>query len=44
MPIPRSVNPWTETPFLLRIHIGLENPDDLVADLAAGLDRLDGRA
>ncbi|NBX03791.1 MAG: cystathionine beta-lyase [Alphaproteobacteria bacterium] len=25
---------------LLRIHIGLENPDDLMADLAAGFDRL----
>ena len=40
MPIPRAVIPWTETPFLLRIHIGLEDPDDLVADLEAGLDRL----
>ena len=41
MPIPRTVTPWTETPFLLRVHIGLEDPDDLVADLEAGLDRLD---
>ena len=40
MPIPRAVIPWTETPFLLRIHIGLEDPDDLVADLEAGLGRL----
>ena len=40
MPIPRDVVPWTETPFLLRIHIGLEDPDDLVADLEAGLARL----
>ena len=40
MPVPRSVTPWTETPFLLRVHIGLEDPDDLVADLAAGLARL----
>jgi cystathionine beta-lyase len=40
MPIPRTVIPWTETPFLLRMHIGLEDPDDLVADLEAGLDRL----
>ena len=42
MPIPRTLKPWTETPFLLRVHIGLEDPDDLVADLAAGLDRLEG--
>jgi len=40
MPIPRTVIPWTETPFLLRIHIGLEDPDDLIADLDAGLARL----
>ena len=40
MPIPRAVIPWTETPSLLRIHIGLEDPDDLVADLEAGLGRL----
>ena len=40
MPVPRSVTPWTETPFLLRVHIGLEDPDDLVADLEAGLARL----
>ena len=41
MPIPRSVVPWTETPSLLRIHIGLEDPGDLIADLEAGLARLD---
>ena len=40
MPIPRDVIPWTETPFLLRVHIGLEDPDDLIADLDAGLARL----
>ena len=40
MPIPRDVIPWTETPFLLRVHIGLEDPDDLIADLEAGLARL----
>ena len=40
MPIPRAVIPWTETPSLLRIHVGLEDPDDLVADLEAGLGRL----
>ena len=41
MPIPRCVIPWTETPFLLRVHIGLEDPDDLIADIEAGLGRLD---
>ena len=41
MPIPRSVVPWTEAPFLLRMHIGLEDPEDLIADLEAGLGRLD---
>ncbi|OCF97455.1 cystathionine beta-lyase [Gilliamella sp. wkB195] len=25
---------------LIRLHIGLEDPDDLIADLAAGLDRI----
>ena len=40
MPIPRAVIPWTETPSLLRVHVGLEDPDDLVADLEAGLGRL----
>jgi len=39
-PLPRAVTPWTTTPFLLRLHIGLEDPDDLIADLEAGLARL----
>ncbi|OCG57723.1 cystathionine beta-lyase [Gilliamella sp. Nev6-6] len=26
---------------LIRLHIGLEDPDDLIADLAAGLDRIE---
>ena len=40
MPLPRVVRPWTETPFLLRLHVGLEDPGDLIEDLAAGLARL----
>ena len=40
MPIPRAVIPWTETPSLLRVHVGLEDPDDLLADFEAGLGRL----
>ena len=42
MPIARDVVPWTEAPFLLRVHVGLEDPDDLIADLEAGLARLGG--
>jgi cystathionine beta-lyase len=40
MPIPRDVATWPDTPFLLRYHIGLEDPDDLLADLEASLGRL----
>jgi cystathionine beta-lyase/cystathionine gamma-synthase len=29
---------------LLRIHAGLEDPDDLIADLAAGFERLNRAA
>ena len=39
-PLPRSVAPWAEAPFLMRLHIGLEDPEDLRADLDAGLRRL----
>ena len=42
MPIPRDVATWPDTPFLLRFHIGLEDADDLIADLEAGFDRLAG--
>jgi cystathionine beta-lyase len=34
----RSVRPWTGRQ-LVRLHIGLENPSDLIADLNAGLAR-----
>lgn len=40
MPVPRDVIPWTETPFLLRIHIGLEDPTDLIADLETAFKNL----
>jgi len=36
----RTAVPWTESPFVLRLHIGLEDPDELIADLEAGLRRL----
>jgi cystathionine beta-lyase len=38
----RTVVPWTESPFVLRLHVGLEDPAELIADLAAGLERLAG--
>ena len=37
MPVVREVVPWTEKPFLLRLHIGLEDPDDLIGDLSQTL-------
>lgn len=42
MPLARDVVPWQETPFLLRLAIGLEDAEDLIDDLEAGLGRLAG--
>jgi cystathionine beta-lyase len=39
----RTAAPWTETGFVLRYHIGLEDPDDLIADLEEGFERLHSR-
>jgi cysteine-S-conjugate beta-lyase len=36
----RTATPWEEPGQLLRIHAGLEDIDDLIADLGDGLDRL----
>jgi cystathionine beta-lyase len=36
----RTAVPWTEAGPLIRLHAGLEDPDDLIADLAAGFQRL----
>ena len=36
----RTATTWDEPGQLLRVHAGLEDIDDLIADLAAGLDRL----
>jgi cystathionine beta-lyase len=36
----RTAVPWTDTGFVLRYHIGLEDPDDLLADLEDGFQRL----
>ena len=37
----RSAKPWTGGP-LIRLHVGLEDPADLIADLERGLDRMKG--
>jgi cysteine-S-conjugate beta-lyase len=36
----RTAVPWRRRGQAMRIHVGLEDPDDLIADLTAGLDRL----
>ncbi len=36
----RTVTPWRETGFVLRYHVGLEDPEDLMTDLADGFERL----
>lgn len=36
----RSATKWTHTKTAIRLHIGLEHPDDLIADLEAGFKRL----
>ena len=36
----RTTAPWTESGFVLRYHVGLEAPEDLIADLEEGFERL----
>jgi cystathionine beta-lyase len=36
----RTATQWTANGPTLRFHTGLEDPDDLIADLAAGFDRI----
>jgi cystathionine beta-lyase len=36
----RSATRWEEEGQCMRIHVGLEDPEDLIADLEAGLERL----
>jgi cysteine-S-conjugate beta-lyase len=38
--VARTARPWTEPAPGVRIHIGLEDPEDLIADLDKGLARL----
>lgn len=41
----RSVNPWhSNQGIMMRVHVGLEDTDDLIADLEAGFERLNSRA
>jgi cystathionine beta-lyase len=35
----RRAEPWKEPEPGIRLHIGLESPDDLIADLETGFDR-----
>ncbi|HSF95406.1 MAG TPA: cystathionine beta-lyase [Thermohalobaculum sp.] len=37
---PRSAVPWHAEGQLMRIHVGLEHTDDLIADLRAGFERM----
>ena len=37
MPVARAVVPWQDKPFLLRLHVGLEAAEDLIADLDQAL-------
>jgi len=38
----RTAVPWTEKGFMLRLHIGLEDVEDLLADLERGFSALKG--
>ncbi len=38
----RTATRWAPAGPYLRLHVGLEDPDDLIADLAEGLNRLGG--
>lgn len=38
----RTAAPWTAPGYVLRYHVGLEDPEDLIADLADGFERLAG--
>jgi cystathionine beta-lyase len=38
--VTRTVTEWYENAQSIRFHIGLEDPDDLIADIEAGLERL----
>lgn len=37
----RTATPWSDKGHLIRLQIGLEDPEDLIADLSAGLERFE---
>ena len=37
----KTAVPWESSGYLLRYHVGLEDPEDLISDLAEGFQRLD---
>jgi len=39
-PPTRTAVPWKESGYVLRYHVGLEDPEDLLVDLKDGFDRL----
>jgi cystathionine beta-lyase len=39
----RTVTDWRRHPFLIRLHVGLEDPDDLIADLERALAEGSGK-
>lgn len=43
-PPTRAARAWPASGPYLRLHVGLEDPEDLLADLSAGFDRLAGAA
>ncbi len=40
----RTATEWTEPGPLIRLHVGLEDPQDLIDDLASGFERLNAAA
>jgi len=36
--VARTVKPWAGEGPVVRLHVGLEDPQDLIADLRRGLD------
>jgi len=38
----RTATRWAHDGPLVRLHIGLEDPNDLIADLARGFERMKG--
>ena len=42
--ITRTASAWNNQALSLRYHVGLEDGEDLIADLSAGFDRLNARA